>query len=98
MYSNYKGYHKLTYIEAPLLVEVSTKRFTLSAGPYFGYLLRSYTKESLDQNIPLLDIVSPVIDSLGFAAFFVKGLINSTFPGYESTDISESTRQMLLLK
>lgn len=91
VYSDYKGYHKLTYVELPLLAEFSVQRFTLSAGPYFGYLIRSYTKESLDQNIPLLDLVSPVIDSLGFAAVFVKALINSSFPGYESTSISEST-------
>jgi hypothetical protein len=91
VYSDYNGYHKLTYVESPLLAEFSIKKFTLTAGPYFGYLIKSYTKESLDQNIPLLDIVSPVIDSLGFAATFVKALINSTFPGYESTVLTEST-------
>lgn len=91
VYSSYKGYHKLGYIEMPLLAELSYYKFKIAAGPYIGLLVKSYTIESLDQDIPLLDIISPAIDSLGFAAVFVNGLINTTFPGYRQTKTSEST-------
>ena len=91
VYSTYKGYHKVGYIEMPLFAEFTYYKFKITAGPYLGLLVRSYTIESLDQDIPLLDIVSPAIDSLGFAAVFVNGLINTTFPGYRQTKTSEST-------
>lgn len=91
IYSSYNGYHKLSYIEMPLLAEATFYKFKLSAGPYVGLLIKSYTKETLNQNIPLLDIVSPLIDSLGFAAIFVNNLINTSFPGYRQTSITEST-------
>ncbi|HRG59801.1 MAG TPA: outer membrane beta-barrel protein [Bacteroidia bacterium] len=98
IYSTYNGYHKLSYLELPLLTELSYKKFKISAGPYIGLLIKSYTKQSLDQDIPLLDIISPVIDSLGFASFLVKGLINSTFPGYNQTYVSESTSSSIFTK
>ena len=91
VYSSYKGYHKLGYLEMPLLAEASFYKFKITAGPYVGLLVKSYTKETLDQNIPLLDLLSPAIDSLGFAAFFVNGLISSSFPGYRQTLVSENT-------
>jgi len=91
VYSTYKGYHKLGYVEMPLLAEATFYKFKLAAGPYVGLLVKSYTKESLNQNIPLLDLISPAIDSLGFAAFLVQGLIDSSFPGYKETFTSEST-------
>jgi hypothetical protein len=91
VYSTYKGYHRLGYVEVPLLAEINYYKFKLTAGPYLGILLNSYTKESLDQDIPLLDIVSPLIDSLGIGAFFVNSIINTSFPGYRETFVSEST-------
>jgi hypothetical protein len=91
VYSTYKGYHRLGYVEVPLLAEINCYKFKLTAGPYLGILLNSYTKESLDQDIPLLDIVSPLIDSLGIGAFFVNSIINTSFPGYRETFVSEST-------
>jgi len=91
VYSTYNGYHRLGYVEVPLLAEINYYKFKLTAGPYLGILLNSYTKESLDQDIPLLDIVSPLIDSLGIGAFFVNSIINTSFPGYRETFVSEST-------
>ncbi len=91
IYSSYSGYHKLSYVEMPILAEASFYKFKFSAGPYIGLLIKSYTKETLDQNIPLLDLVSPLIDSLGFAAIFVNNLINTSFPGYRQTSIIESS-------
>lgn len=98
VYSSYKGYHKLTYFEIPLLAELNLYKFKLKAGPYVGFLIKSYTKESLDQNIPLLDLISPAIDSLGFAALLVQGLIDSSFPGYKETFITESTTNDVFTK
>lgn len=98
IYSTYKGYHKLSYIELPLITEVTYQKFKIAAGPCIGFLIKSYTKQSLDQNIPLLDIISPAIDSLGFASFLVKGLINSTFPGYNETYVTESTSASIFTK
>jgi len=91
VYSTYKGYHKLSYVELPLLAEVNFYKFKFTAGPYIGILINAYTKESLDQNIPLLDLAQPLIDSLGSSSFLVNGLINASFPGYKETYISEST-------
>jgi hypothetical protein len=91
VYSTYNGYHRLGYVEVPLSAEINYYKFKLTAGPYLGILLNSYTKESLDQDIPLLDIVSPLIDSLGIGAFFVNSIINTSFPGYRETFVSEST-------
>ncbi len=91
VYSTYKGYHKLSYIELPLLAEFNFYKFKFTAGPYIGILINAYIKESLDQNIPLLDLAQPLIDSLGSSSFLVNGLINASFPGYKETYISEST-------
>lgn len=91
VYSSYKGYHKLSYVEVPLLTEFNYYKFKLTAGPYLGILVNAYTKESLDQNIPLLDVISPLIDSLGIPSFLINGLIDSSFPGYKDTYISENT-------
>lgn len=91
VYSNYRGYNKLTYLEIPLLAEVNIYKFKLTAGPYIGFLIAAKNKEELKQDIPLLDLLSPGIDSLGFAAFLVKGLISSTFPGYNQTQVTESS-------
>jgi hypothetical protein len=98
VYSNYEGYHKTTYFEIPLLSEITLYKFKLTTGPYVGFLMRSYTKESLDQNIPLLDLISPAIDSLGFAAIFVESLISASFPGYRETYNSESTSTDIFTK
>jgi hypothetical protein len=59
--------------------------------PHHGAVLSKYTKESLDQNIPLLDLTKPIVDSAGFSGFLINGLINNTFPGYKETFTSEST-------
>lgn len=91
VYSAYNGYHKLNYLEMPLLAELNFYKFKLCAGPYAGILVGAYTKESVDQNIPLLDLAKPFIDSLGFTSFLVYGLIDASFPGYQDTYITESS-------
>lgn len=91
VYSTYKGYHKLSYVELPLLAEVNFYKFKITAGPYVSILVNAYTKESLDQNIPLLDLINPTLNSSGFSGFLFNGLINNTFPGYKETFTSEST-------
>jgi hypothetical protein len=98
VYSSYKGYHKLGYLEMPILAELTFYKFKFTAGPYVGLLVQAYTKESLDQNIPLLDLISPAIDSLGIAAFLIQGLIDASFPGYNQTEITESTESSSFTK
>lgn len=91
VYSSYKGYHRLTYLEIPLLAEVNLYKFKITAGPYIGFVMRAYSKEQLDQRIPLLDLIKPTIDSLGFVAVIFNNLISSSFPGYGQTLTTEST-------
>jgi hypothetical protein len=91
VYSSYNGYHKLGYLEMPLLLEATYYKFKFSAGPYIGLTIKSYTKEYLNQEIPLIDLISPAIDSLGTSAFLINSSINSIFPGYNQTSITEST-------
>lgn len=91
VYSTYQGYHKLGYFEMPLLAELKYHKFKLAAGPSMAILVNAYSKESLNQNIPLLDLISPFIDSLGVSSFLVNSLIDASFPGYKDVYVSEST-------
>lgn len=91
VYSHYEGYNRLGYIEIPLLAEFSGSHFKFAAGPYIGLLVNAHTKESLKQDIPALDLIKPVIDSLGFAAALVQGMVQSAFPGYNQPYITETS-------
>lgn len=91
VYSTYRGYNKVTYAEIPLLAEISYHRFKFAAGPYLGMVVSAQTKETLNQNIPFLDLISPAIDSLGFAAPLIKGFIGSSYPGYKTTALTETS-------
>ena len=93
--SNYKGYNKVGYLEIPVMAAFTCEKFTVSAGPYVGYVVKALNKEQLSQTSPLLDLISPAIDSLGFAAALVKGLINNAFPGYKQPVLTESTETNL---
>ena len=98
VYSNTVGAVSLSYIELPLLATYHIGSFDFSAGPYFAFLMRAASKESLTQESALLDIFLPLIDSVQLIGPLVNTLVTSQFPGYKSPQLKESSDKSLFRK
>jgi hypothetical protein len=93
IYSYHKGSDVLRFIELPVMATVNYKQFELSSGFYLGYLLKAFNKDELTQKSALLDMVLPAVDSIRFIGPLISGIINSSYPGYKSPYITESSNK-----
>lgn len=93
VYSYYRGINKFGFIELPLIVTYSIKQFDFGVGGYAALLVSAKSKTELTQKSDLLTLIQPAIDSLGFAANIVNGIIDGAYPGLKKPQITESSKK-----
>lgn len=97
-YSTTRGFVSLSYIEIPLLATFSYKSFDIAIGPFVSFLTGARSREETLQEVPLLDIALPALDTLGSYAPLAKSMIVSMFPGYKTPTYTESSENTLFRK
>jgi hypothetical protein len=91
VYSYYKGTDAARFVELPIMAYANYKNFEIGAGMYLGYLVKVNSKEELNQESALLDIILPAIDSIQFVGPLVSGILTSSYPGYKAPALNESS-------
>lgn len=84
VYSHYRGSDALHHIEIPLQIGFQWKSFQLSVGPYIGRLVAVKNKEELKQEIPILDMILPLIDTIEVIGPLMAALLTAPYPGYQN--------------
>jgi hypothetical protein len=89
VYETSSGLVSFQYIEVPVKTSFRYKKFSFDAGGYVSYLAGASTEETLNQDIPLFDMIPP--SSFDQVIPFLSGFIYSTFPALKEPVTSVST-------
>ncbi len=88
VYNKYSATVRLNYLEIPIAATYHFNGGFFSAGVSPCILVGSKATETLKQDVPLLDMTSKYIDSLGFIAGFIYGVT----PAYKKEVVSTKTQ------
>ncbi len=87
VYNKYSASVRLNYLEIPIAATFHFNGGFVSAGVSPCILLTNKATETLKQDVPLLDITSKYIDSLGFIGGFIYGVT----PAYKKAKVETKT-------
>ena len=72
------------YIQIPIMASYKLDNFSLSAGPFVGFMIRAWSREESSTDVPFLKVIDmSTIDSTGF--------LTALLPPAESTTFTETS-------
>lgn len=83
-YSSISGLVSQSYIQLPIMPTYIYDNFSISAGPFFGFMLRAWRKEEHKSEIPALNVIN--LDSLD-----PSGLLSLLMPPASSAEFIETS-------
>lgn len=88
-YTSIRGNISQYYIQLPFQARYSLNNFSIAAGPYIGFMVHAWTKQTSSSEIPLFKTID-------FDSIDPTGFLQLLLPPAESSDFTESSSQQNL--